>query len=96
MPRAAAITPLVKCKPLKAMMHIMAFFIAQKGEKVMITSIQANSANGVGHLACDDASDLPNLPSYAKSNNLKQGTDCIVIDTSAVYMMKSDYSFKQI
>lgn len=96
MPRAAAIIPLVKCKPLKAMMHIMAFFIAQKGEKVMITSIQANSANGVGHLACDDASDLPNLPSYAKSNNLKQGTDCIVIDTSAVYMMKSDYSFKQI
>lgn len=78
------------------MMHIMAFFIAQKGEKAMITSIQANSANGVGHLACDDASDLPNLPSYAKSNNLKQGTDCIVIDTSNVYMMKSDYTFKQI
>jgi hypothetical protein len=78
------------------MMHIMAFFIAQKGEKVMITSIQANSANGVGHLACDTEADLPNLPDYAKSNNLKQGTDCIVIDTSNVYMMKSDYTFKQI
>ena len=53
-------------------MHIMAFFIAQKGEKVMITSIQANSANGVGHLACDTEADLANLPDYAKSNNLKQ------------------------
>lgn len=96
MPRAAAIIPLIKCKPLKAMMYIMAFFIAQKGEKVMITSIQANSANGVGHLACDTEADLPGLPDYAKSNNLKQGTDCIVIDTSNVYMMKSDYTFKQI
>jgi len=62
----------------------------------MIKSIAANTADGVGHLACDDANDLPNLPSYAKSNNLKQGTDCIVIDTSEVYMMKSDFSFKKI
>lgn len=78
------------------MMHIMAFFIAQKGEKVMITSIQANSANGVGHLACDDTSDYANLPAYAKSNNLKQGTDCICIDNSEVLMMKSSGEFKKI
>lgn len=78
------------------MILIMAFFIAQKGEKVMITSIQENSANGVGHLACDDASDLENLISYVKSNNLKPGTDCIVIDTSEVYMIKSDYTYKKI
>lgn len=72
------------------------FFYCPKRRKVMITSIQANSANGVGHLACDTEADLANLPDYAKSNNLKQGTDCIVIDTSNVYMMKSDYTFKQI
>jgi len=78
------------------MMQVMAFFYCQKGEKTMIKSIAANTADGVGHLACDDATDLVQLPAYAKSNNLKQGTDCICIDTSAVYMMKSDYSFKQI
>lgn len=62
----------------------------------MIKSIAATTADGVGHLACDDASDLANLPDFAKTNNLKQGTDCICIDTSNVYMMKSDYTFKQI
>lgn len=76
-------------------MKIMAFLLPKK-EKVMITSIQANSANGVGHLACDTEADLANLPDYAKSNNLKQGTDCICIDTSNVYMMDSSYVFKQI
>ncbi len=62
----------------------------------MITSIQANSANGVGHLACDDTSDYANLPTYAKSNNLKQGTDCICIENSEVLMMKSSGEFKKI
>lgn len=78
------------------MMHIMAFFIAQKGEKVMIKSIAANTADGVGHLACDDTSDYANLSEYAKSNNLKQGTDCICIDNSEVLMMKSSGEFKKI
>ena len=78
------------------MMQVMAFFIAKKEKKTMIKSISPNTADGVGHLACDDATDLPNLPTYARSNNLKQGTDCICIDTSNVYMMKSDGSFKQI
>ena len=62
----------------------------------MINSISKNTENGVGHLACDDLTDIANLPEYAKSNNLKLGTDCIVVDTGAVYMMKSDYTFKQI
>lgn len=61
-----------------------------------INAIQSVSQNGVGHLACDDASDKANLPDYAKSNNLKLGTDCIVIDTGEVLMMKSDYTFKAI
>ena len=61
----------------------------------MINAIKITDQNGVGHLACDDLTDIANLPEYAKSNNLKLGTDCIVIDTGAVYMMKSDYTFKQ-
>lgn len=61
-----------------------------------INSIGNVSPNGVGHLACDDLTDIANLPEYAKSNNLKLGTDCIVVDTGEVYMMKSDYTFKQI
>ena len=62
----------------------------------MIRSISPNTADGVGHLACDDANDVQNLPAYAKANNLKQGTDCFVIDTSEVQMMKSDGTFKKI
>lgn len=62
----------------------------------MINAIKITDQNGVGHLACDDLTDIANLPEYAKSNNLKLGTDCIVVDTGAVYMMKSDYTFKEI
>lgn len=47
----------------------------------MIKSIAPNDPNGVGHLACDDATDIENLPAFARSNNLEMGTDCIVIDT---------------
>lgn len=61
-----------------------------------INAIQAVTLNGVGHLACDDANDIPNLPDYAEKNNLKLGTDCIVVDTGEVYMMKSTYQFKKI
>ncbi len=61
-----------------------------------INAIKAVDPNGVGHLACDDASDIANLPAYAQSNNLKLGTDCIVIDTGMVLMMKSDFTFKEI
>ena len=78
------------------MMQVMAFFYCQKGEKTMIKSIAANTADGVGHLACDDTSDYADLPAYAKSNNLKQGTDCICIDNSEVLMMKSSGEFKKI
>lgn len=54
------------------------------------------SPNNVGHLAIDTAADLADLPEYAKSNNLKLGTDCICIATGRVYMMQSDYTFKEI
>lgn len=62
----------------------------------MINSIGSNSPNSVGHLCIDSSADLADLPTYAKSNNLRQGTDCICIDDGRVYMMKSDFTFKEI
>ncbi len=62
----------------------------------MINSIGAVTPTGVGHLACDAAADVANLPQYAEDNNLKLGTDCICVATGKVYMMKSDYSFVEI
>lgn len=62
----------------------------------MIKSIAPNDPNGVGHLACDDATDIENLPAFARSNNLEMGTDCIVIDTGKALMMNSSYQFKEI
>ena len=62
----------------------------------MINSIGFNTPNSVGHLCIDSPSDLADLPEYARSNNLRQGTDCICIDDGRVFMMKSDYTFKEI
>lgn len=61
-----------------------------------INSIKQTDQNGVGHLACDDASDIANLTAYSKSNNLRLGSDCIVVDTGAVMMQKSDFTWKEI
>lgn len=61
-----------------------------------INSINNVSPNGVGHLACDDETDIDNLPAYSKSNNLRLGSDCIVVETGAVMMQKSDYTWKEI
>lgn len=61
-----------------------------------IKSIGANTEVGVGHLACDTAADKADLTDYAKSNNLKMGTDCIVIATGEVLMANSDLEFKAI
>ena len=61
-----------------------------------INAVQSNTQNGVGHLAIDTAADLTDLPEYAKSNNLKLGTDCICVATGKVYMMQSDFTFKEI
>ena len=62
----------------------------------MINAIDNLSPNSVGHLAIDSASDLTDLPDYAKSNNLKLGTDVICVGDGKVYMMASDYSFHEI
>ena len=52
--------------------------------------------NKVASLVCDSTSDFPDLPEFAKSNGLKMGTTCMVIDTAEVYMMNSSYEFKKI
>ncbi len=61
-----------------------------------INAVSSVTMNGVGHLAIDSAADLPDLPDYAKSNNLRLGTDVISVDDGKVYMMKSDYTFHEI
>ena len=62
----------------------------------MINAIGDVMPNGVGQLACDDATDLTDLPEYAQNNNLKCGSSCICIDTGQVFMMKSDFNWKEI
>lgn len=61
-----------------------------------INSIDVIKPNGVASLACDSDSDRSNLAAYAKSNNLKMGTTCMVIATGKVYMMDSSYEFHEI
>lgn len=59
-----------------------------------IYAIGQNSMDGVGDLACDLVSDIADLPAYADSNRLKPGSTCLCIDTSEVYAMKSDRTWK--
>ena len=61
-----------------------------------INSIKSTDQNGVGHLAFDGATTLTDLSEYAKSNNLKLGTDVINADDGKVYIMNSSYVFKEI
>lgn len=61
-----------------------------------INSIKPVDPNGVGHLAFDGDTTLEDLSEYAKSNNLKLGTDVINADDGNVYIMNSSYRFKNI
>lgn len=54
-----------------------------------------NDMDGVASLGCDGTADVANLPAYAKSNNLKPGSSCYVIDTQELYMMKSTGEWKK-
>ena len=60
----------------------------------MIYAIGQNEMDGVGNLACDLVGDVTDLPAYAEANRLKPGTTCLCIDTSEVYAMKSDGTWK--
>lgn len=44
----------------------------------------------------DGANDVPNLESFAQQHHLKAGSQFLCIDTSEVYMMKSDGTFKSV
>lgn len=62
----------------------------------MINATDNIYPNCVASLACDDASDVADLEQYAKDNNLKLGSTCLVVDTGQVYAMKSDFTWKEI
>lgn len=62
----------------------------------MINSIKITDQNGVGHLAFDGDTTLTDLSEYAKSNNLRLGTDVVNADDGKVYIMNSSYVFKEI
>jgi hypothetical protein len=55
-----------------------------------IFAIGQNEMDGVGNLGCDTTADIPNLPVFAESNNLKPGTTCLCKQTSQVYMLGSN------
>lgn len=61
----------------------------------MIFPMSMNDMDGVANLGCDGTADVQNLPAYARSNNLKPGSNCYVIDTSELYMMKSTGEWKK-
>lgn len=61
-----------------------------------INAIKSVDQNGVGHLAFDGDTTLTDLSEYAKSNNLRLGTDAINADDGKVYIMNSSYVFKEI
>ena len=61
-----------------------------------INAIKGTDQNGVGHLAFDGDTTTTDLSEYAKSNNLRLGTDAINADDGKVYIMNSSYVFKEI
>ena len=62
----------------------------------MIFPIGINDMDGIGNLACDSVADVSDLTDYAKSQKLRPGSSCMCIDTGTLYMMKSDYSWKEV
>lgn len=61
-----------------------------------INSTDNMKPQGVASLACDTASDIASLTEYAKSNNLKLGSTCLVVSTGALYAMDSDYNWHEL
>ena len=49
----------------------------------------------VNNIFCDDATDVADLAQFAQDNELAQGSTCVVIDTSEVYGLKSDGTWKK-
>ena len=47
-------------------------------------------------LRADSESDVPNLAQFAVDNRLKPGSQCVVIGSSSVYMLKSDGTWSKL
>lgn len=61
-----------------------------------INAIDHMKPNGVASLACDDVSDVADLPTYAQDHGTALGSSCIVVDTGDVYMQKTDKTWKKL
>lgn len=61
-----------------------------------INAIKNVDPNGVGHLCFDGDTTLEDVGAYAKSNNLKLGTDLINADDGRVFIMNSNFVFKEL
>lgn len=46
-------------------------------------------------LWADNQSDIANLEQFGRDNHLKHGSNCTCIDTSKIYIMKTDGTWKQ-
>lgn len=62
----------------------------------MINVMDNIKPTNVASLACDDSTDVQDLPDYARQNKLKLGSTCLCIATGTVYAMKSDYSWVEL
>ena len=59
-------------------------------------AMQNTSNRSDGEIFCDSASDVANLPQFAADHKLQPGTTCLVIDTSEVYALKTDGTWKKL
>lgn len=47
-------------------------------------------------LRADSSTDVSDLPDFATEHNLKPGSECLIIQSAEVYMMKSDETWKRL
>lgn len=57
------------------------------------SNIQSGVAN---EIFCDTTQDVAELEEFARKWEFAQGSTCLCIETSEVYCMKSDYTWKAI
>ena len=65
-----------------------------KGVKAMIGGNNSVKSGTIADFFCDNASDVANLPQYAEDHKLSMGSSCYCIDTSTLYILKSDGTWK--
>lgn len=72
------------------------FVCGEKGQIMAINAMDNVKPNGVGSLAFDGDTTTSDLAEYAESMNLQLGTTAINADDGKVYIMNSEYQFKQL